>query len=297
MSTDVEDAADRASRSWAARPALAWCIRAGLVIIPLVAAWLSVRTAVRVVPRPAGLTRTIVWVAGAIALSMLVYQLVERALRRFSSLGMLFSLSLTFPDTAPSRLGAALRAGRVDDLGGGSSERLAKLVATVARREGLMRGHGDRVRGYAEAIGHELGLDDDDLHRLRWVALLHDVGKLDVPTQILDRRGPIDDAERVAVQRHVEHADGYLGPYADFLGPWGDGAADHHERWDGSGYPRGTAGDDISLFRPHHRRGRRLRRHDRAPVVPEGPVRPPRHARRSSTTRARSSTPPSCGPS
>ena len=91
-------------------------IRAGLIVLPLVASWLSVRGAIRLCPRPEVIERTLVWVAGAVGLSMVVSQLARRVLRRFSSLGLLFSLSLTFPDAAPSRLRAVLRTGRVEDL-------------------------------------------------------------------------------------------------------------------------------------------------------------------------------------
>ncbi len=228
--------------------------------MPLVASWLSVRSAMQLVPRPVATERMVVWVAGAIALSMLVYQLARRVLRGFSSLGLLYSLSLTFPDSAPSRLRSALRARRVEDLQdhlstdttGGfepkmKAKRMTDLMIMVSRREFITRGHSDRVRAYSESIGTELGLSEADMHRLRWAALLHDVGKLDVPKRILDKREPGDEYERAMIDQHPVDAIPYLEPFADWLGPWGLAATDHHERWDGTGYPSGLAGKEISL--------------------------------------------------
>ncbi len=255
--------ADRPSRStgtWRARPLLAWLIRATLVMVPLASSWMSVRLAIRFVPRPEGIEPTIVWVGGALALSVLVHQLSRRVLRRFSSLGMLYTLSLTFPDTPPSRLWGSLRVRRVEDLerqlgadaagvldSRTKASRMAELVMLVSRRELVTRGHSDRVRSYSEAIATELGVGDDDLRRLRWATLLHDVGMLDVPTRILDRRGPLDEHERAAIEQHPVNAIGYLEPFADWLGPWRLAATEHHERWDGTGYPAGLAGEEISL--------------------------------------------------
>jgi HD-GYP domain-containing protein (c-di-GMP phosphodiesterase class II) len=256
--TEIEPA--RPADSWKARPVLAWLIRATLVVVPLAMSWIAVRFAIRFVPAPANLARTIVWVAGALALSTLVHQLIRRMLRRFSSLGVLYTLSLSFPDTPPSRLRSGLRSRRVEelerDLGAEATgtleprmkaKRMAELVTMVSRREFVNRGHSDRVRSYAEGIGKELGLDEAELHRLRWATLLHDVGMLDVPTRVLDRRGPLDEYDRAAIEQHPVHAIGYLAPFADWLGPWGTAATEHHERWDGGGYPAGLASEEISL--------------------------------------------------
>ena len=89
-----------ATGSWTARPVLAWSIRAGLVMVPLIASWLSVRYALTVVRRPESFGYTIVWIAGAVCLSTVVYYGSRKALGRFSSLGVLYNLSLTFPDAA-----------------------------------------------------------------------------------------------------------------------------------------------------------------------------------------------------
>ena len=238
---------------------LAWLIRAALVVVPLAVSWLVVRLAMVFVERPDGRGPVIVWFVGALALSSVVFGLVRRLIGHFSPLGVLFSLSLTFPDAAPSRMRAFLRPGDAEDgnrivtlPGSGhdglvTSRRLAALVTRVGRREARSGRHGDRVRGYAELIAEELGLAEDDIERLRWATLLHDVGLLDVPRRVLETRGALAPDDRDLVEQHPVHAVDHLAPFAEWLGPWAGAATDHHERWDGTGYPAGSSGEEISL--------------------------------------------------
>jgi hypothetical protein len=254
-----QPATDPRPGEWKARPLLAWSIRATLIVVPLVISWISVRFAMRFVERPDGVGPSIGWFLGAVVVSSIVFQFVRRLIRRFSSLGVLFSLSLTFPDAAPSRMRAFLRSSVDEDrdrpatLVGSpndaavTAKRLAALVTKVSRREVRSGRHSDRVRGYAELIATELGLPDADIERLRWATLLHDVGLLDVPRRVLDTRGGLSAEDRALVEQHPVHAIGHLAPFADWLGPWSGAATEHHERWDGSGYPAGLAGEQISL--------------------------------------------------
>ncbi len=242
--------------TWSAKPVLGWAIRIALFAIPLVAAWAAVRLAMIAVPQPHGLSRIIVWIGGAFALSILVHQLARRSLRRFSSLGMLFSMSLTFPDVAPSRWRAAKlasRAGSLDAATGVASARgrqadhLVDLVGRINRHEAATWGHGDRVRSYVELIAAELAVTGADLERLRWAALLHDVGKLEIPAVILERKGQPSIEERLLIEQHPSHAAQHLRPVQEWLGEWTDAITEHHERWDGTGYPNGLAMTEISL--------------------------------------------------
>lgn len=242
--------------TWSAKPVLGWVIRVALFIIPLLVAWLTVRLAMIAVPQPEGLGRTIVWVGGAFALSILVHQLARRSLRRFSSLGMLFSMSLTFPDVAPSRWRAAKLASRANSLDTSTdiasaksrqADHLVELVGRINRHEAIMWGHGDRVRSYCEQIATELDITGADLERLRWAALLHDVGKLDISTAILDRKGRPTAEERLLIEQHPSHAANHLRPVQKWLGDWTNAITEHHERWDGTGYPHRLAMTDISL--------------------------------------------------
>lgn len=106
--------------------------------------------------------------------------------------------------------------------------------------------HSTGVAQYAEAIGAQMGLVGDALVQLRRAALLHDIGKLGVSNRILDKNGPLDAAERTAIEQHPVHTWEILrrvGAFAPFARP----AALHHERLDGTGYPWGLEAEEIDL--------------------------------------------------
>jgi putative two-component system response regulator len=107
-------------------------------------------------------------------------------------------------------------------------------------------GHSRRVAELALALARRLGLPPDDLAVLRRGALLHDIGKIAVADAILLKQGPLDPQERNAMERHTDFARELLEPIA-FLRDAVDVPYAHHERWDGSGYPRGLAGQAIPL--------------------------------------------------
>jgi HD domain len=109
------------------------------------------------------------------------------------------------------------------------------------------RGHSERVRVFADLIADEMHLSDGDRARLRWASLLHDIGKLVVPPEILTKPAALNDVEMSAVRRHPEEGEKLIGPLRAWLGEWGDAVVQHHERYDGTGYPHGLAGDQISL--------------------------------------------------
>jgi HD-GYP domain-containing protein (c-di-GMP phosphodiesterase class II) len=107
-------------------------------------------------------------------------------------------------------------------------------------------GHSGRVALYTDMIAEALGMS---LDRRRWLkrgALLHDVGKLGVSNSVLDKAGALDRAEWDAVKLHAEFTETILGRIAPFR-ELAEIAGAHHERLDGSGYPRGLGADDIRL--------------------------------------------------
>jgi HD-GYP domain-containing protein (c-di-GMP phosphodiesterase class II) len=107
-----------------------------------------------------------------------------------------------------------------------------------------MAAHSGHVFELAGRVGRALGLTGDALHDLTVVALLHDVGELAVPSEVLAKRGPLSDEEWRVVRSHVIHGETMAAAVADtaHLAP---AVRASHERWDGAGYPDGLAGDQI----------------------------------------------------
>jgi HD domain len=123
---------------------------------------------------------------------------------------------------------------------------VAALVAAVEVKDRETQGHNHRVAELCVKIGHEMGMQAGDLRVLARSGLLHDVGKLGIPDAILHKPGPLDDWEWSIMKTHPE-----LG--LEIVKRTGQfdrellGVLHHHERMDGSGYPRGLAGDEIPL--------------------------------------------------
>lgn len=248
--------------SWAERRALARMLRVAIAVLPAVASIAATWLLRSHLLRPDGAAGTALWVVQLAAVGFGVALVTERALRRFIPLTHLLRLSLVFPDHAPSRFGVALRTGtikqqqrviaNVRDHGFSSSqleafEQLVAMVMALGHHERLTRGHTERVRAYSALIGEEMGLPEADRRRLNWAALIHDVGKLGVSAEILSLDGRPSDEQWQELKRHPEIGAAMVEPFADWLGEWRLAAGEHHERWDGGGYPGGLAGVDISL--------------------------------------------------
>ena len=181
--------------------------------------------------------------------------------RRLLPLGALLELSLVFPDATPSRFQLALRTGTVESLeerlrlmreakvaptAQEAAEILLRLVGALSVHDRITRGHAERVRAYSYMLGKQLGLADDELDRLNWAALLHDIGKLEVSEEILNKPGKPTDEEWKSLRRHPLYGETLVEPMREWLGEWIEAVGHHHERWDGRGYPRGLAGEAIS---------------------------------------------------
>lgn len=107
-------------------------------------------------------------------------------------------------------------------------------------------GHTDRSAALAVELARRLGIPSHHLDSVRRGALLHDIGKMAVPDSILHKPGPLDDSEWLIMRKHPEFAYELLRGIG-FLNSALDIPYCHHERWDGSGYPRGLSGEDIPL--------------------------------------------------
>jgi HD-GYP domain-containing protein (c-di-GMP phosphodiesterase class II)/PAS domain-containing protein len=113
-------------------------------------------------------------------------------------------------------------------------------------RDKETEGHTQRVTELTIKLAEMLGIKDKELVNIRRGALLHDIGKLGVPDQILFKEAPLDEQEMKIMKQHPLHAYNLLYPIA-YLRPALDIPYGHHERWDGSGYPQGLKGVDIPL--------------------------------------------------
>jgi HD-GYP domain-containing protein (c-di-GMP phosphodiesterase class II) len=118
-------------------------------------------------------------------------------------------------------------------------------VRALDLRDRAVEGHSQRVTAMAVHFARILGFSEADLAHVYRGALLHDIGKIAVPDRILRKRGPLTEEEWAVMRRHPEHADQWLAPIP-FLRLALDIPREHHEKWDGSGYPRGLRGKEIS---------------------------------------------------
>jgi putative nucleotidyltransferase with HDIG domain len=120
------------------------------------------------------------------------------------------------------------------------------LARTIDAKSPWTAGHSQRVTWIGVRIAAELGLPAEEIERLRYGGLLHDIGKLGVPGRILDKRGRLSPAEAKIIRMHPELGAKILEPIAAYA-PMIPVVLEHHERYDGSGYPRRLVGDQISL--------------------------------------------------
>jgi putative nucleotidyltransferase with HDIG domain len=109
------------------------------------------------------------------------------------------------------------------------------FVKTLEAKDMYTRGHTERVAGFAQLIGEELGFTGTQLETVRWAALIHDLGKLAVPTELIRKRGRLDDQEYAEMKTHAHLVEEILAE-VDFLQPMVEIASGHHSNFDGSGY-------------------------------------------------------------
>jgi PAS domain S-box-containing protein/putative nucleotidyltransferase with HDIG domain len=122
------------------------------------------------------------------------------------------------------------------------SAMVAPIVQAMEMRDPYTVGHQGRVAEIAVAIGQEMGWSEDRLRGLRVAALVHDIGKISIPAEILTKPGMLSDAERAMINQHAENGYTIL---KDIPFPWpiAEIVHQHHEKLDGSGYPRGLNAD------------------------------------------------------
>ena len=120
------------------------------------------------------------------------------------------------------------------------------LINAMEAKDIYLRGHSHRVAELGAAIATEIGLADDVVELVRTAGRLHDVGKIGIREAVLNKDGPLTVEEFSHVKDHVRIGIEILAPL-QHLGAALDFIQDHHEHWEGSGYPRGLAGDAITI--------------------------------------------------
>jgi response regulator RpfG family c-di-GMP phosphodiesterase len=120
-------------------------------------------------------------------------------------------------------------------------------VKALDLRDHETEGHTQRVKDMTVRLARNLGCTDEEILHIQRGALLHDMGKMGIPDEILQKPGPLTEEEWVIMRKHPLYAYQMLSPIS-YLNQALIIPYYHHERWDGSGYPHGLKGEDIPLF-------------------------------------------------
>jgi len=123
---------------------------------------------------------------------------------------------------------------------------LAALLAALSARDGYTGEHSDVVVGLAEAVAEELGVEGRRISEIKQVALLHDIGKIGIPDEILHKPRPLNEEEWIVMKTHPETGARIVSGISNLV-HLAEAVRAEHERWDGGGYPDGLAGEDVPL--------------------------------------------------
>jgi response regulator RpfG family c-di-GMP phosphodiesterase len=120
------------------------------------------------------------------------------------------------------------------------------LIIAMEAKDIYLRGHSQRIAELGASIAAELGLSEDTIEHVRMAGRIHDVGKIGIRESVLNKPGALTTEEYDHVKEHVRIGMEILHPLKH-IGPALDYVQDHHEHWDGTGYPNGKAGTDIAI--------------------------------------------------
>ena len=126
------------------------------------------------------------------------------------------------------------------------NETVYALATTAEKRDAFAVGHQQRVTRLACAIAKEMGLSEEQLDGIYMAGMIHDIGKISVPVEVLVKPIPLSDLEHGLMKAHSQVGHDILKTI-EFPWPVAQIVLQHHERMDGSGYPQGLSGDDILL--------------------------------------------------
>ena len=138
---------------------------------------------------------------------------------------------------------------------------IQSLVNALEASDKFTKGHSERVRFLSLELGRHIGLDLKELEILEQASILHDIGKIGIESFILQKQGRLTDNEYSMIKAHPIIGEEILGPI-DTLAEVRQTIIQHHERYDGKGYPYGLRGDELSLKARILSSGRHLRCND-----------------------------------
>lgn len=140
----------------------------------------------------------------------------------------------------------AAQTSREAEEGRAQRDAIEALVVTLTERDGYTGEHSEAVVEMSAGVARSLGLRDTEVEWVRSAALLHDIGKVAIPDEILHKPGPLNDEEWVLMKQHPVIGERILRVLPG-MGPVARIVRHEHERWDGQGYPDGLAGEDIPI--------------------------------------------------
>ncbi len=127
-----------------------------------------------------------------------------------------------------------------------TDQTIATISNAIDAKDQYTEGHSERVSAYSVEIGRRMGMSEEELEKLRYVALLHDIGKIGITDTILNKPGRLTDDEFSVMRSHTTIGGQILKDFTS-IDNISEGAAAHHEKYNGTGYPNGLKGDEISL--------------------------------------------------
>ncbi|MEO2105405.1 MAG: HD domain-containing phosphohydrolase, partial [Actinomycetota bacterium] len=235
------------SQRWDGRPWAARSVRFLVFVVPILCSWAAGAAVDAVMPSfgPSFWDTVLRWLVVLVVATAVLFA-SERLAKRALPLAGLFRMTLAFPDNAPSRYKVARRTAGIrnleervrearerglDDDPSRAAEEIMVLISALSNHDKRTRGHSERTHLFTSMLADELKLSRDDRDRLTWAAMVHDIGKLEVRTETLNKPGKPDEAEWEELRSHPAHGARICEPLRPWLGEWYDAIGHHHERW------------------------------------------------------------------
>ncbi|MBN1292731.1 MAG: response regulator [Candidatus Latescibacteria bacterium] len=146
-----------------------------------------------------------------------------------------------------ARVKSLLKMKRLNDLLDYSDTVVASLANAIESKDKYTEGHNERVSRFAVELAKVAGLNDKEQEMVRMAGILHDIGKIGIPDNILNKPGALTDDEFTIIKSHPQHGEKILKPLHSLHGVR-DVVLYHHERFDGKGYPYGLKGEQIPIY-------------------------------------------------